>query len=46
MISMWEDERSGLDPISEDEAIELYEELPEHDCDYEDAFPDKKIEEA
>ena len=46
MISMWEDERSGLDPISEDEAIELYEELSEHEREYEDAFPDQKIEEA
>ena len=46
MVSMWEDERSGLEPLSEDEAIGLYEELPEHECEYEDAFPDKKIEEA
>ena len=46
MVSMWEDERGGLEPLSEDEAIGLYEELNEHECEYEDAFPDKKIEEA
>ena len=43
---MWEDERSCLEPLSEDEATGLYEELSEHECEYEDAFPDQKIEEA
>ena len=46
MLSMWEDERSCLEPLSEDEATGLYEELSEHECEYEDAFPDQKIEEA
>ena len=46
MVSMWEDDRSGLEPLSEDEAIRLYEKLHEHEREYEDAFPDKKIEEA
>ena len=46
MVSMWEDERSCLEPLSENEAIGVYEELPEHEREYEDAFPDQKIEEA
>ena len=46
MLSMWEDERSDLEPLSEDEATGLHKELSDHEREYEDAFPDKKIEEA
>ena len=46
MLSTWEDERNCLEPLSEHEASGLYEELNEHECEYEDAFPNQKIEEA
>ena len=39
-LSCWQGERDTLEPVSQDEAIELFEgALTEHRVDYEDAFP-------
>jgi len=46
-LSQWQGERDTLAPISQDEAIELYEgPLCEHAVPYAEAFPDVTIEEA
>ena len=45
-VSQWQGELNELVPIDENEAIKLYEELEKHTCEYENAFPDKKVEEA
>ena len=45
-MSRWQDELNKLVPIDEDEAIKLYERLSEYTCEYEDAFPNQKVEEA
>jgi hypothetical protein len=44
--TMWQGERSRLEPLERDEAITLYEELPEHPVEYEEAFPGAAIEDA
>ncbi len=45
-ISLWEGERNTLIPLSLEEAIRLYEELPKKEMEFEEAFPDVKVEEA
>ena len=45
-VSQWQSELNELVPICENEAIKLYERLEKHTCEYETAFPDKKVEEA
>lgn len=46
-LSQWQDEQDTLTPISQTEAIELYEEeLPEHIVEYSKAFPDVQVEAA
>ena len=45
--TQWQGERDSLTPVTLEEAIELYEyQLPEHEVEYEDAFPDVEILEA
>ena len=45
--TQWQGEEDSLIPISEGEAIELYEgRLSEHHVDYELAFPDVVVEDA
>lgn len=44
-LTCWQGEHDTLIPISRDEAIDLYEELREHEVDYEEAF-DAVVEEA
>jgi len=45
--TQWQGEEDSLTPISEDEAIELFEgRLSEHHVDYQLAFPDVIVEEA
>lgn len=45
--SFWQGERDALEPVSQEEAIGLYEgPLTEHYVDYEVAFPDVAVEEA
>ncbi|MCO6450406.1 MAG: hypothetical protein J5I90_06415 [Caldilineales bacterium] len=46
-LSQWQGERDALTPITQKEAIELYEgPLTEHAVDYGEAFPDVAVEEA
>lgn len=42
----WQGERDRLKPLELDEAIKLFEELPEKEIDFEKAFPGVEIEEA
>lgn len=42
----WQGERDTLEPLTQDEAIALWESLPEHEMEYEDAFPGVQVEEA
>lgn len=44
-LTQWQGERDILEPLSREEAMELYERLPEHEVEYEDAF-DTAVEEA
>jgi hypothetical protein len=37
-VSCWQGERSYIEPLTEDEAKEWYEELDVHEVDYEEAF--------
>lgn len=46
-LTQWQGEQDSLEPIDQDEAIELWEgPLTEHDVDFETAFPDVPVEEA
>lgn len=46
-LTKWEGEQDGLEPLSQDVAILLYErDLPEHPVEYTEAFPDVQIEDA
>jgi hypothetical protein len=45
-LTQWEGERDTLEPISKDEAIELYESLQEHVAKFEDAFPGVAVADA
>lgn len=44
-LSQWQGERDTLEPLSREEAMALWEELPEHEVTYEEAF-DMIVEEA
>ena len=44
--STWPGERDRLLPLSQDEAMRLYGELPEKKVSFEEAFPGVEIEEA
>jgi hypothetical protein len=46
-LTQWQGERDTLTPITQGEAIELYEgSLSEHYVEYGEAFPDVKVEDA
>lgn len=46
-LTQWQGERDTLTPISEGEAIDLYETtLSEHEVEYADAFPGVTVEDA
>lgn len=45
VMSCWEGERDIIRPLSREEAMELWEHLPEHEVTYEEAF-DAVVEEA
>lgn len=45
-LTQWIGERDTLLPLSQSEALELWESLPEKEVEVEDAFPGLKIEEA
>lgn len=44
--TLWEGKHDYIQPLSEDEAIELYEELREKHVDFQDAFPGVEIKEG
>jgi hypothetical protein len=45
-VSAWPGERDRLFPLSQDEAMRLYGEVPEKKASFEEAFPGVEIEEA
>ncbi len=45
-MTQWQGEIDRIEPLSQEEAIDLYEQLPKHEMRFEDAFPGVKIEEA
>lgn len=45
-LSQWQGEHSGLTPISMDDALELWDTLPEHETEFGVAFPDVPIKDA
>jgi hypothetical protein len=45
-LTCWQGERDTLEPLSQDEAVSMYESLQEHEIDFEDAFPGVAVEEA
>jgi len=46
-LTQWQGERNNLTPVTEDEAIKLYEgSLTEHRVEYEEAFPGVNVEDA
>jgi len=44
--TQWQGERDALTPLSQDEAIKMWEELTEHNVTFEEAFPGVNIEDA
>ena len=45
-LTLWQGERDSIEPLSKDEAMELYEQLPEHEMEFEESFPGEPVEEA
>lgn len=46
-LTRWEGEQDTLEPVNQDQAIDLYENaLTEHEVTYSEAFPDVKVEDA
>lgn len=46
-LTQWQGERDTLEPITQDEAIHLFEnELSEHLVNYSEAFPDVEVKDA
>jgi hypothetical protein len=46
-LTEWQGEKDSLTPVTQGEAIELYEgSLSEHHVEYSEAFPDVKVEDA
>lgn len=46
-LTQWDGEKNTLEPISQDEAISLWEgDLSEHEVEYEEAFPGVTVEDA
>jgi hypothetical protein len=44
--TQWQGERDALTPLSQDEAVSLWEQLPEHEVGFEEAFPGMVVEDA
>ena len=44
--TLWQGELDSLEPLEEYEAVYLYGQLPEHEVEFEEAFPNVKVEEA
>lgn len=44
--TLWQGQRDTLKPLTVDEAVYHYEQLPEKEVPYEEAFPMIKVEEA
>jgi len=44
--TQWQGERDALIPLSQDEATALWEQLPEHELKFEEAFPGVTVEDA
>jgi len=42
----WQGERTSVEPLTTDEAADLWERLPERRIDFEDAFPGMTLEDA
>jgi hypothetical protein len=42
--TQWQGERNSIEALDIDQAKDLYEQLPEHDLDFEDAFGEKPEE--
>lgn len=42
----WQGERDALTPLSLDEALALWERLPEHEMSFEEVFPGVTVEDA
>lgn len=46
-LTQWQGERDTLEPITQEEAIRLFEnELSEHQVNYSEAFPDVEVKDA
>jgi len=45
-LTQWQGERDRLEPMSEDQAIGLYEALPEKEIEFEQAFPNREVKDA
>jgi hypothetical protein len=46
-LSQWQGERDHLEPLTQEEAIQLYEtSLPEHPVSYDEAFPGAQVKDA
>ena len=46
-LTQWQGEQDSLEPIAEEDAIEMYENgLSEHEVPYEEAFPGVTVEDA
>ena len=45
-LSQWTGERGGIEPLSEDDALDLWETLSERRVEYDKAFPGRTIEDA
>ncbi len=45
-LSQWEGAVDRLEPLTQDEAAQMWGNLPERRCSFEEAFPGVKIEEA
>lgn len=44
--SMWGDELDSIEPLTLEEAVEMYEALPVHEVPFEEAFPNVVVEDA
>jgi len=46
-LTQWQGEKDTLTPVEQDEALNMWEgALSEHEVEFDEAFPDAKIEEA
>lgn len=44
--TFWQGERDTLEPLTQAEALEMWENLPEHNVKFEEAFPGVEVEDA